>query len=105
MSKDTTQDASKSLTVKQAVAKAMAAANEFYSGQGIVDLTLEEAEMSDDGANWLITLGFYIISKKPATALSDLMRQINGRTYEHRYKLFKVNARDGKVTSMKIRNV
>ena len=95
----------KLFTVKQAVAKAMAAAGEFYAKQDMVDLTLEEVEMSDDGKHWLITLGFFLASKKPPTDLGDRLRQIQGKTYERRYKLFKVDVYTGKVGSMKIRNV
>lgn len=94
------------ITVKQAVARAMAAAREFYSGQGIADITLEELEMSNDDRHWLITLGFYLPSKKPAaTEWEETLRQIQGKTYEKRYKLFEVDARTGKVGAMKIRTV
>lgn len=95
----------KGLTTKQAVARAMAAAKEFYAGKEMIDLTLEEVETSDDGKQWLITLGFYLPSKKPASSLDEVFRQIRGTTYEKKYKLFKVDAATGKVGSMKIRNV
>jgi hypothetical protein len=95
----------KQLTVKQAVDRAMAASKIFYFGREMIDLTLEEVEMSEDGTQWLITLGFYLPSKKPASSLDDMFRQVKGITYEKKYKLFKVDAATGKVGSMKIRNV
>jgi len=94
------------LTVKQAVLHAMASAKDLYAGRGLVDLSLEEVEMSEDDRYWLVTLGFHLPSEKPASRLDEIMfRQIHGKTYERRYKLFKVDAQTGKVESMKIRAV
>ena len=103
-STDTAEQKS-TITVRQAVARAMAAAKEFYTGKEMIDLTLEEVETSDDGTQWLITLGFYLPSKKPASSLDEVFRQVKGTTYEKKYKLFKVDAATGEVGSMKIRNV
>ena len=93
------------ITVKQAVVHAMAAAKDFYAGETLVDLLLDEVEMTEDGKHWLITLSFFRPSKKPATELSEVFRQIQGRVYEKKYKQFRVDALSGRVTAMKIRDV
>jgi hypothetical protein len=81
------------IPVQGAVVQAMEAAKEFYGSRNVIDLTLEEVEKSRDGTQWLITLGFYLPSKKPATALDEMFRQIKGVTYEKKYKLFIVDAK------------
>jgi hypothetical protein len=105
MSKKTeTVEGKRALTVKEAVAKATDEAIALFGREHLIDLALEEVEMSEDGQFWLVTLGFYRPSKKPVSGL-EALRQIQGVTHERKYKLFKVDAATGKVTSMKIRSV
>ena len=90
--------------VKQAVARATDEAIELFGSEHLIDLGLEEVEMSKDGKFWLVTLGFYRPSKKPVSGL-EALQQIRGVTHERKYKVFKVDATSGEVTSMKIRSV
>ncbi len=59
----------------------------------IRDLRLEEVELSDDRSQWLITLGYSISEDGMGI-----------RSVRH-YKIFSVDANDGEVQSMKIREV
>ena len=86
------------------MARATDEAIALFGKDDLIDLGLEEVEMSKDGKFWLVTLGFYRPSKKPASGL-QVLRQIQGVTHERKYKLFKVDAATGKVSSMKIRTV
>lgn len=83
----------------------MAAQNYFQSlqdmvGMQIVDLRLEEVELSSDQTFWLITLGF---NRRVDTAKDPF--GINGFSFEREYKTFKINSETGEVQSMKIREV
>jgi hypothetical protein len=95
----------KAISVRRAVAKAMSAVKELYVGVNTVDLALEEVEMSEDGHYWLITLGFFLPSKRPVSPFESVLRKAHEQGFERRYKLFKVDAATGKVEAMKIRSV
>ena len=58
---------------------------------------VEEVEISEDNKYWLITLG---ARRSSGDAISDLY----GKT-EIEYKVFKIDAQNGNVLSMKIREV
>jgi hypothetical protein len=45
---------------REAIAKAFAALSEFFAGQELKDVALEEVQVSDDNRFWQITLGFSI---------------------------------------------
>lgn len=59
--------------------------------------SVEEVELSEDQSDWLITLG----TRRNA---NDSLSVIYGKT-EIVYKMFKIDAHDGRVISMKIRDV
>ena len=63
---------------------------------------VEEAERSDDGRYWLLTLGFDQpkIYTNP-TELTQLLTRLE--LNERNYKVFKIDALDGKVLSMKMK--
>ena len=71
---------------------------DLYSN--LKSFSLEEVELSEDGNYWLITLSFEI----PATSHSSnaLTRFQPPKT---KFKVFKVDARTGKVLAMKIRKL
>lgn len=77
------------ITVKQA---AMIAREHLLEIMGSTpsSILVEETELSDDEKNWYITLSFF--------TESDLFK---ARTY----KSFTVDSSDGKLKSMKIRNI
>ena len=94
------------ISVKQAVDSAIAEAQELYSAQNLLDLTLEEVEKSEDGKYWLITLGLSVPSEtSEANLYAVLLGKNKPNTYQRKYKLFRVDTLSGKVVSMKIRSL
>lgn len=93
-----------SIDVKQAVERAKTAADQFFDDLDLVDLTLEEVEMTEDENHWLITLGFYVPNRNQG---QDNLAFAIGRDnkYLRKYKTFKIDASTGRVLSMKIRQV
>ncbi|QQE67477.1 hypothetical protein GFS31_41900 (plasmid) [Leptolyngbya sp. BL0902] len=66
-------------------------------GAEIIDIRLEEVELSEDEKFWFITLGFL----RPTDAAFAILQSQKQRDY----KQFKVDAETGEVKAMKIRNV
>jgi hypothetical protein len=89
----TTQEITK-LDVKQAVQAALRFARDLYGEAERV--RLEEVELSSDERYWLITLGF-------GWKVSPML--LAQQSAQPDYKVFKVNAYDGTVVSMKIRSL
>lgn len=103
------------IDVREAVQAARAHFEKLYQGAA----TLEETELTEDGRYWLITLGFLDpwassvqaarredLSKKRTS--SDLYLQLLKDRRDKlalTYKRFTVDARTGRVVSMKIREV
>jgi len=83
------------IDVKQAVKAAMAYAQDLFGVEQA--LTLEEVDMSDDDGYWLITLGI-------GGRLTPI-EVLGGVRTQRDYKVFTVEAKSGKVISMKIRSV
>lgn len=79
--------------VKDAVAAATRFAADVYGEE--LRPTLEEVEPSSDERYWLITLGF--------ADTSNPFAAIAGKRLDRSYKVFKVDAENGAVLSMKIR--
>lgn len=91
--------------VKEAVLAAQKYIRQAYP-EGLIGLRLEEVEMSDDERYWYITLGFSRIDEPvPLDAISSIDAMIAGRQTVREYKVFKIDAKTGKVLSMKIRTV
>jgi hypothetical protein len=67
----------------------------------VSDFSLEEVELSEDGNFWLITLGF--TAKKSELVPANSFATLLGTPPRTKFKVFKVDARTGKVVSMKIR--
>jgi len=93
------------IDVKEAVSNSIAAAKEFYAGTDVRNIMLEEVELDEGEKVWLITLGFFLPESRPATEIGQLLAPLGGIKYEKKYKIFKVNAENGKVESMKIREI
>ncbi len=65
------------------------------------DVQLEEVELSEDENTWLVTIGFSRPLPSPFLKNpSKLLRQ-----YQRDYKVFRIDAQNSKVRSMKIRAV
>jgi hypothetical protein len=93
------------IDVKEAVMLAFNEVENLY-GEHIFDLLLEEVEMTEDENYWLITVGFSLPNtrsgKLPGAHVSKTVAAALGR-YERKYKVFKIDRRNRKVLSMKMR--
>jgi hypothetical protein len=85
------------ISVKEAVT---AAARYFTDVTGYTQgVTVEEVELAEDKTYWLVTLG-YLAPQRGGSPLVTLYAPP-----EVQYKLFKVDAKTGEVTSMKTRKL
>jgi hypothetical protein len=92
---DETQSKKEGITAQRA---AKIAIDHYRRVTGDAQLpTVEEFELSDSDKCWLITLG---VRKGSNDAISSLYGRV-----EVEYKVFKIDTKDGKVVSMKIREV
>ena len=73
--------------------------NEIHTFQ---DVQLEEVELSEDESTWLVTIGFS--RPLPLDSFSKNAPEFL-RQYQRDYKVFRIDAQNGKVRSMKIRAV
>lgn len=91
------------ITAKEAANVAKAYAREVYDPEELEFMRLEEVELSGDHLTWLITLGWVepAVYKDPGFLFGDKELRAMPRTY----KLFSVDAENGQVTSMKIRQL
>ena len=89
------------IDVKKAVKTSRDYIAGLYSGEEIIDISLEEVEASEDGKYWLVTLGF---TKQMAQPLNP-MEAMTGPKFVRVYKEIKVDAESGQVCSMKIRKM
>lgn len=87
------------INVNDAVKLAKGFVESIIDKKQLINLAVEEVDLSGDGEYWLITLGWGGSFIKP-TAL-DKMVGIDPST--RIYKVFYVNARTGDVSKMKIR--
>ena len=83
------------INVKEATDKAKEHLLAFFPDAEQVQL--EEVELSGDKAHWLITLSYEGHSSSVASSM------LVGRSLL--YKIFKLDAKQGEVISMKIRNI
>jgi hypothetical protein len=98
------------INVKEAVRIAVEYVRELYAPAELVDLRLEEVELSESAKYWLVTLGFsrpevqkqHRQVESQGQTMVDLLRP---RALEREYKVVKINAKSGDVQSMKIRQV
>lgn len=95
------------IDVKAAVAKAMAYLGELYDTSKFREILLEEVEKSPDDKFWLVTLGY---SRPLEAASTDLLKAIApafgvSTKYTREYKVFAIDANNGEVRSMKIREL
>ena len=86
------------IDARQAASAAAAYFKELYPN--VVSFSLEEVELSEDGSHWLITLSFEI----PANPrLGGVLVQF--QPPKTKFKVFKVEAKTGKVVAMNIRKL
>ena len=81
------------IPVREAVKKATESILELYPDRELLDLALEEVEKTEDESNWLITLGFDVMSSATTAAKSSpLLEALQGKREKHvrQYKVFRV---------------
>jgi len=83
------------INVKEASDKAKEYLISFFPDAD--NLQLEEVELSEDKAHWLVTLSYEGVSNSVASSL------LVGKSVL--YKIFKINAKNGEVVSMKFRDI
>lgn len=83
------------INVKEATDKAKEYLVSFFPDAENVQL--EEVEMTEDKAHWFVTISYEGISNSVASSL------LVGKTVL--YKIFKIDAKQGEVISMKIRDI
>jgi hypothetical protein len=107
-----TEQEEMAIEVKQAVEEAVKYANELYAPD-VVGVRLEEVERAEEGGIdvWRITLSFYVPAVEHlSTPMDRLLAQASiissgGIKMSHQFKIFVVDARDGTVRAMRIRQV
>jgi len=92
------------VSVKEAVAAAIAYVKELYEGVSLRDLLLEEIEYSNASDKWLVTIGFSLPETKEVSS-SVIFPSKTSRELSRRYKTVIIDAISGTPDSMKIRNV
>ncbi len=83
------------INVKEATDKAKEYLVSFFPDAENVQL--EEVEMTQDKAHWFVTISYEGVSNSVASSL------LVGKTVL--YKIFKIDAKEGEVISMKIRDI
>ena len=86
------------IDARQAASAAAAYFKELYPN--VVSFSLEEVELSEDGSHWSITLSFEI---PPTQGLSAALYPF--QPPKAKFKVFKVDAKTGRVIAMKIRKL
>jgi hypothetical protein len=98
------------INVKEAVRIAAGYVRDLYAPEELVDLRLEEVELSASGKYWLVTLGFSRPELKKQQRAMDpasgsVLSLLRPQELEREYKVVKIIAKSGDVQSMKIRQV
>ena len=93
---------SRSLDAKQAARLALDYYNELFPTAGVSNVALEEVEFLEEENCWLITLG---VDEPVRVKVPPAVNLFGGPPPTRMFKIFKVNARTGKVISMKIRKL
>jgi hypothetical protein len=84
------------IDARQAATAAADYFKELYPN--VISFSLEEVELSEDGIHWLITLSFEIPPGR-----NNVMAAF--QPPKTKFKVFKVDAKTGKVIAMKIRKL
>jgi hypothetical protein len=99
-----TAEHSGKIDVKEAVRKCVAYFRKLYPNLGTgANVMIEEVEESEDGAYWLVTLGYDI--QRHVSRVAGNLQDVFGPQVARHYKVFKVNAETGRIVSMKIRSL
>jgi hypothetical protein len=88
------------MQAKQAVELAKDYLSDLYAPEQISKLALEEVEFDDSSSDWLVTLSFH----RPLDPDSPGLSRALGRQRPD-YKIVRISDTDGRVTSVKIREL
>jgi hypothetical protein len=100
-----TAEHSGKIDVKEAVRKCVAYFYKLFPNLGTdARLMLEEVEESEDGSYWLVTLG-YDIPRRLSPLAGNLRDIFAHPQFDRHYKVFNVDAKTGRIVSMKIRSL
>ena len=83
------------IEIKKAVQAAFALLSELYDTKKYKDMLLEEVQLSNDKASWLITIGF----SRPAPSI-NIMESFGSKKYVRTFKQFRIDAETGQLISM-----
>jgi hypothetical protein len=105
-----TQNATESksvIDVREAARIARDYIQHAFADEGISAIQLEEVELSDDEKYWYVTIGFDTKRKVLEDYYEDLLNEVRHKVpkYVRDYKAVIVRASDGKVESVKIREI
>lgn len=91
----------KQISMKEAVDRAKDYAAELYADERVDSLGLEGARKSDDGARWLITLGFARPWDLVQRRRTDLFTQEQEIVPARVFKTFAIDAESGEIVEVK----
>ncbi len=92
-----------SISVGNAVKIAKEQAGKLFEGETLKNLALEEVELDDAKNQWLVTLGYdspHLLKRQTGPSLFPTTEEERKREY----KVFRIDANDGRLISMKIWN-
>lgn len=106
------------IAMHDAVRIAKTQAQQLFEGQDTSHLMLEEVDFDEAKQAWLITLGYdshqvvktiKVPEEAVTTFASAILENVGGETIEEKrpriYKIFQIDASDGRLISMKMRDV
>ena len=82
------------ITVQIAIRNALSFLDDVYGPDGVTGVRLEEVELSEDSRHWYVTISIEVRPPSTFEAAAGLKNRD--------FKIFKVQAEDGKVESMRI---
>jgi hypothetical protein len=92
------------IDVKDAVKIAYQHFEQLFADVKPDEVALEEVEITEDDKYWNITLGYNDPFEKDRQNEANPLSRLIGPARNRHYKLFRIDASDGRVLSMKIRN-
>ena len=100
---------SRKIDAKQAAKLSLEYFNELFPNAAVSNVALEEVELLEDENCWLITLGFdeplRLRTQSLVPANKTLADLFGTSSPARKFKVFKVDAKTGKVISMRIRKL
>ncbi len=93
------------IDMKQAVQIALDSCRSLYSQEKLVDLLLEEVELTEDEKFWLVTVGFNVSPGEAGQPSTTTSGGSTPKRLEHVFKTMKVDANSGRALSLRIKKL